>query len=156
MHVTVRKATAVDAAALAAFRWGQFAEQEGHTGIDRRGFLELFSAWVVEHLSTHLPFVAEVDGDMVGMAWLMVADRVSSPARQHRRWGDVQSTYVVPQLRNSGVGAALLNDVLAEARRLELEHITVHSSDRAVYFYQRVGFERDQRWLRWEPEPRTA
>jgi GNAT superfamily N-acetyltransferase len=156
MQATVRKATAVDAAALAAFRWDQFAEQEGHTRIHRSDFLELFSAWVVEHLSTHLPFVAEVDDDMVGMAWLMVADRVSSPDRQHRRCGDVQSVYVVPELRNSGIGAALLNDVLAEARRLELEHVTVHSSERAVHFYQRVGFEHDLRWLRWEPEPRTA
>ncbi|GAB3171084.1 acetyltransferase (GNAT) family protein [Micromonospora palomenae] len=33
-----------------------------------------------------------------------------------------------------------------------LEHVTVHSSERAVPFYQRVGFQHDQRWLRWQPE----
>lgn len=152
MRVTVRKATAADAAALARLRWRWPAEERGYAGTDSAAFLELFSAWVIEHLSTHLPFLAEVDDHVVGMAWLMVADRIPSPARRDRRFGDVQSVYVVPELRDSGVGAALLDAVLAEACRLELEHVTVHSSDRAVPFYQRVGFQHGQRWLRWRPE----
>jgi GNAT superfamily N-acetyltransferase len=60
--------------------------------------------------------------------------------------------YVVPDLRNDGIGAALLKHLLAEASRLELEHVTVHSSDRAVPLYERVGFDHDRCWLRWEPE----
>jgi hypothetical protein len=32
-----------------------------------------------------------------------------------------------------------------------LEHVTVHSNGRAVPFYQRNGFQHDQRWLRWVP-----
>ncbi|MFU8854341.1 GNAT family N-acetyltransferase [Micromonospora sp. SL1-18] len=50
------------------------------------------------------------------------------------------------------LGAALLEAVLAEARRLELEHVTVHSSDRAVPFYERLGFQHDRRLLYWKPE----
>jgi GNAT superfamily N-acetyltransferase len=73
-------------------------------------------------------------------------------ARRHRRFGDVQSVYVIPELRNSGAGAALLDAVLTEARRLNLEHVTVHSSDRAVRFYQRAGFQHDECWLRWIPD----
>lgn len=152
MQVTVRKATAADAAALGGLRWRRLTEEPGCTGTDRVAFMELFSAWVTDHLSSHLPFLAEMDGDAVGMAWLLVADRVPSPERRLRRSGDVQSVYVVPELRDSGIGAALLEVVLAEALRLDLEHVTVHSSERAVPFYQRVGFQHDQRWLRWQPE----
>jgi GNAT superfamily N-acetyltransferase len=151
MQVTVRKAIAADAAGLGGLRWRQLIEERGYTG-DRTAFLELFSAWVTDHLSTHLTFLAEMDGDVVGMAWLMVADRVPTPARRLRRSGDVQSVYLVPERRDSGIGAALLEAVLTEARKLDLEHVTVHSSERAVPFYQRVGFEHDQRWLRWQPE----
>ncbi len=115
------------------------------------GFLEQFVSWVSDHLSTHLPFVAEVDDDVVGMAWLMVAERVPSPERRYRQCGDVQSVYVIPELRDRGIGAALLRAALAEAARLELEHVTVHSSDQAVSLYQRVGFQNDRRWLRWKP-----
>jgi len=28
-------------------------------------FLELFTTWTIDHLATHLPFVAEVDGPAV-------------------------------------------------------------------------------------------
>ncbi|MFR9779060.1 GNAT family N-acetyltransferase [Micromonospora sp. MS34] len=150
--MTVRVAAAADAAALARLRWRQATDEGGYRGADRVAFLELFTDWLANHLPTHLPFVAEVDGDVVGTAWLMVADRVPGPGRPRRRDGDVQSVYVVPERRDSGVGATLLEAVLAEARRLELEHVTVHSSERAVPLYQRVGFQHDQRWLRWQPE----
>ncbi|GAB3148470.1 GNAT family N-acetyltransferase [Micromonospora sonneratiae] len=152
MQVTIRRATTDDAAALGGLRWRRLTERSGCTAADRTAFLEQFSAWLTDHRSTHVPFLAEVGDDVVGMAWLMVADRVPAPTRRHRRSGDVQSVYVVPELRDGGIGAALLEAVLAEARQLGLEHVTVHSSERAVRFYQRVGFQHDQRWLRWEPE----
>lgn len=152
MQVTVRKAAEVDAAALGGLRWRRLTEERGYTGTDRADFLALFASWMADHVSTHLPFLAEVDGEVVGMAWLMVGDRVPTPERRLRRSGDVQSVYVVPELRDSGIGAALLESVLVAARSLDLEHVTVHSSGRAVPFYQRVGFQHDQRWLRWQPE----
>lgn len=151
MRVAVRKATAADTAALAQFWWRWSDEEHAYGGTDRAAFAELFSAWVAEHRSTHVPFMAEVGGDPVGMAWLMLSDRVPSPGRRHRRTGDVQSVFVVPELRDRGVGAALLDAVLAEGRRLALEHVTVHSSERAVPFYQRAGFRDGQRWLQWKP-----
>lgn len=152
MQVTVRQAAEVDAAALGGLRWRRLTEEGGYTGTDRADFLALFASWMADHVSTHLPFLAEVDGEVVGMAWLMVGDRVPTPERRLRRSGDVQSVYVVPELRDSGIGAALLESVLVAARSLDLEHVTVHSSGRAVPFYQRVGFQHDQRWLRWQPE----
>ena len=152
MQVTVRRASADDAAELAGLRFRWTAEESGRRELDKGAFVDAFSAWVNEHIATHLPFLVEVDGDVTGMAWLFVADRVPAPERQHRRFGDVQSVYVVPELRGRRVGAALMEAVLAEARRLELEHVTVHSSDRAVPVYQRAGFEHEQRWLRWIPE----
>jgi GNAT superfamily N-acetyltransferase len=150
--VFVRRATTADAATLAGLRWRRLSEERGYSGTDRAAFLAAFANWLAAHESTHLPFVAEVDGQVVGMAWLMVAERVPTPAAHTRRNGDVQSVFVAPELRNGGVGAALLDEVLAEARRLDLEHVTVHSSERAVPLYERVGFEHDRTWLRWLPE----
>jgi len=149
--VTVRRATAADAPALARLRWRWRTEERNEAGPDPASFVELFTTWVVDHLATHLPFVVEVDGRLSGMAWLMLAPRVPSPASPDRRTGDVQSVYVVPELRNTGVGAALVDAILAEARDRGLEHVTVHSSDRAVRFYARSGFREGQNWLQWKP-----
>jgi GNAT superfamily N-acetyltransferase len=43
--------------------------------------------------------------------------------------------FLLPERRDHGVGVALMTAVLAEAARLELEHVTVHSSRRTVAFY---------------------
>ncbi len=150
MHVTVRRATAVDAPALARLRWRWRVEERDERGTDRASFLEFFTAWVIDHLSTHVPFVIDVDGRLSGMAWLMLAARVPSPALMDRRTGDLQGVYVVPDMRNSGVGAALLDAILREARDRELEHVTVHSSDRAAPLYLRLGFTDGQNWLHWK------
>ena len=152
MPVTVRRATASDAAALAGLRWPRLTGERGYTGTDREAFVALFVDWLTEHEATHLPFLAELDDQVVGTAWLMIADRVPTPSSRERRFGDIQSVYVSPDLRNAGIGALLLGETLAEARRLDLEHVTVHSSDRAVPFYERAGFADDQTWLRWVPE----
>ena len=152
MKVSLRKATTADAPALAALRWRQLTDERGYTGTDFEAYRDLLSAWLDAHRATHLAFLAELAERVVGMAWLMVAERVPSPAARNRRFGDVQSVVVAPELRNSGIGAALLDEVLAEARRLELEHVTVHSTERAVRFYQRAGFGHDDAWLRWVPE----
>lgn len=152
MRVSVRRAGAQDAPLLARLRWQRVSERDEPPATDRAAFLEYFASWMVDHLATHLAFLAEVDGRPVGTAWLMLGDRVPSPWSPGRRTGDVQSVYVVPELRNAGVGQVLLDAVLTEARNRELEFVTVHSSDRAVPFYLRQGFRDAPTWLDWVPE----
>jgi hypothetical protein len=72
MDVVVRRATPVDVPGLARLRWRWRIEDRGeHTDLDRESFVDLFTTWVLDHAATHLPFVAEVDGRLVGMAWLL-------------------------------------------------------------------------------------
>ena len=113
--------------------------------------LAAFAGWMAAHAETHLPFVAEVDGCVVGAAWLLVAERVPGNESPDRRYGDVQSVMVREQSRNQGIGAALMAAILAEARTRGLEHVTVHSARRAVDFYLRNGFGHHRQILLWEP-----
>jgi GNAT superfamily N-acetyltransferase len=147
MRVVVRKGTAQDAPGLARLRWRWRAEECGEDGGDREFFLDFFTAWALDHLATHVPYVVEVDGRLAGMAWLMLSDRVPSPTRMDRRTGDLQSVYVLPELRGQGVGGALVGAILADARARELERLTVHSGLEAVKFYEQVGFTDDGQWL---------
>lgn len=87
--------------------------------------------------------------DAPALAGLAVVDRVPTADRYARRSGDVQSVFVAPESRGRRVGALLMAVVLDEARRLELEHVRVHSSPRAVPFYERNGWGHDPEWLSW-------
>jgi GNAT superfamily N-acetyltransferase len=151
MLVTIRRAAAEDAPTLARLSWRWRGEEHDEPGADRTAFLELFTTWMLDHRTTHLPFLAEVDGAVSGMAWLMLGERVPSPIRPARPMGDIQSVYVVPELRNSGVGSALLTAILIEARHREMEVVTVHSARRALPFYLRCGFAGGRNWLEWRP-----
>jgi GNAT superfamily N-acetyltransferase len=112
--------------------------------------LAAYADWVAAHAETHLPFVAEVDGYVVGAAWLLVAERVPRNNSLDRRYGDVQSVMVREEYRNQGIGAALMAAILAEARTRDLSHVTVHSGRRAVGFYLRNGFSHHRQLLLWE------
>ena len=114
--------------------------------------LAAYSAWVAAHAETHVPFVAEVNGSVVGVAWLLVAERVPGNNSLDRRYGDIQAVEVREAYRNRGVGGALIATILAEAGARGLLHVTVHSGRRAVDFYRRAGFCHHRQLLLWQPD----
>jgi GNAT superfamily N-acetyltransferase len=133
---------------LARLRWLWRVEERGeHGDIDRQSFLDFFTAWTLDHAGGHLAFLAEVDGQVAGMAWLALSDRVPSPRSLDRRAGDIQSVYIVRELRGQGVGARLIAAIVAHARDAELVYLTVHSAADAIGFYERLGFIHNGQWL---------
>ena len=148
IDVTVRRASDADAAALAGLRWRRATQDHGYQGDNLDEFVSTLGDWMRDH-PEHRAFVAEAAGEVVGMAWLAVLDRVPTANKYARRGGDVQSVFVVPERRDRGIGALLMSAVLEEARRLGVEHVTVHSSSRAVPFYERNGWDHDPEWLSW-------
>ncbi len=117
-----------------------------------RDEVEAFANWMTAHAGSYLPFVAEIDGRIVGAAWLFVSERVPGPGEPERWYGDVQSVMVREEHRHRGVGAALMAALLDEARTRRLLHVTVHSGRRAVDFYLRTGFSHHRQILLWGPE----
>ena len=137
--VIVRKASVADAAVLAEL---------GNIDQDQVG---AYADWVAAHVKTHLPFVAEIDGYVVGAAWLLVAERVPGNGSLDRWYGDIQSVMVREEHRRRGIGGALIAAILTEARSRRLLHVTVHSGRRAVDFYLRNGFSHHRQLLLREP-----
>ena len=148
-RVEIRVAGAADVAHLAELVQQFGAEEQG---ADAPSFAPDLLRWMDAHRDSHVPFLALLpSGAAVGMAWLALTARVPRPGRPHRLCGDVQSVYVVPEQRDAGVGAALLRTVLQHAADLGMEHVTVHSSERAVSVYERAGFGSSAEFLMWTP-----
>jgi GNAT superfamily N-acetyltransferase len=56
--------------------------------------------------------------------------------------------YVEPELRNAGLGRALLGAAVAFARERGVDGVALWSSERSTPFYERAGFEPGRwRWL---------
>jgi GNAT superfamily N-acetyltransferase len=138
--VEIRPALPSEIRRVAELRWQWVLEQGGRPPVaERDAYIDFFAEWAERNPAHHCTVVVR-DGVVIGMAWLVSLARVPSPRGLERASGDVQCVYVEPSARNSGLGARLLEAVLARADAMGLEHVTVHSSSRAVTAYERVGF----------------
>ncbi len=139
-RVVVRRATAVDAAAVAELRWLWRTDERGETGPQLDGFTANLTTWIVEHLDSHIPFVAMRGHRHVGMAFLTIVERVPGVREWTRLSGEIQSAFVLPEYRGGGIGLQLMERIIVEARQLHLKYLAVHPSMRSIALYRRIGF----------------
>lgn len=148
---TIRSARSDELPLLADMRWRWVIDRGDEPATTREQFVDAFVTWARVHSATHHPLVAVLAGEIVGMAWLAVQPRVPSPRSTDRMAGDLQCVYVEPEHRSAGHGDRLIEAVLARARDLSLEWVTVHSSERAVTAYERREFAVSPRLLQAKP-----
>jgi GNAT superfamily N-acetyltransferase len=139
-EIEVRPARFDEYHTVAELRWRWVAEKYGLPEDGREAFVREFPVWARENASTHRCLVVARGDQVLGMGFLAVVPRVPSPRSFTRASGDVQCVYVVPEARDRGLGGQLIDGLLALARELGLERVTVHSSKRAVTAYERHGF----------------
>jgi GNAT superfamily N-acetyltransferase len=136
---SARRARPSDSGELAQLRWFWRAVERDEKG-DPDRFRRDFLTWMAEHHATHVPFLVEVGGSSVGMAWLVIIERIPGPEKWERLSGFLQSVYVMPEHRNEGLGRLLVETLMDAARREGLEYLSVHPSPRSFPFYHRLGF----------------
>ncbi len=152
--MTVRPAEAADRSAIARLRWRWRTEEAGEEGPAEHLFAEALAGWLSEHEATHLAWVAEPQGVPAGIVFLCIVDRIPGPGRWSRCAGVLQSLYVAPEHRGGGLGTQLVDAVLDEARRRELDYVSVHPTERSVPLYRRAGFRENARTLEIDLRPR--
>lgn len=136
----MRAARPDELTAVAGLRWRWVEEVHGSVPVPLAEFAPRFAAWAADNAASHRCSVAVRGGEVVGMAWLGVVVRVPHPRSFDRASGDLQCVYVTPAERGRGVAGRMVGDVLAAARDLGLERVTVYSTERAVPSYVRAGF----------------
>ncbi|WP_432850906.1 GNAT family N-acetyltransferase [Amycolatopsis sp. CA-161197] len=154
--IEVRPARPTEFEAVAGLRWRWVAERDGLPDHERAAFVREFAAWVRENAATHRCLVLVRDGEVMGMAFLAITARVPSPLAFSRASGDLQCVYVVPEVRDGGLGGRLIDTTLRLAAELGLERVTVHSSERAVPTYERQGFALSPLLLQIKPRETAA
>ncbi len=120
-----------DLADLAALRYRWRTAESGEEGLSFEDYDVQHREWLEVHRSSHTPYLVAHQGNPVGCGWLVVIDRVPGPGRFVRRGGMIQSVYIVPEFRNQGLGARLMQVIIEDARVAGLDYLMVHPSARA-------------------------
>jgi GNAT superfamily N-acetyltransferase len=150
-EIEVRPATNADLPKVAGLRWQWMLENAQTPAGTQAEFVEHLTIWA-QAAAHHECFLATRGDTVIGMAWLAITDRVPAAEKFDRRSGDLQSVYVVAGERNRGVGGRLVEAVAQRARDLGLQHVTVHSSSRAIPAYMRHGFRPVPKLMLLDPQ----
>ena len=134
-----RPATDDDLVAIRALRWAWLEEDAG-APVSDDGYDEAWAAWWAVESGHRRFWVAEVDGEVVGMLSIVTMRRMPQPGRPQSAWGYVQQMYGLAEHRDAGVGSALLRAAIDATRVEGFWHLLVHPTDRALPFYERHGF----------------
>jgi GNAT superfamily N-acetyltransferase len=131
-------AAEADVPALAALRRQLSVDQVGR--VDDPDFEQQFREWYEAESSRRVTWLAELDGDPVGMVSLAVFERMPRPGRPTGRWGYLGNAYVRADHRDRGIGTALITALLDYADAHRLERVVLSPSPRSVPLYRRMGF----------------
>jgi GNAT superfamily N-acetyltransferase len=157
MNLEHRIATSADFPQIAHLRWrlkGVDASVSDTSAYDR--FIADFVR-ICEDEWQQNDIVHWVAADMeriVAIMSIVVVRKLPSPENLRGRWGYITNSYVLPELRNAGIGRRLLMAIKDWACAADLELLVVWPSERAYPLYERAGFSRhaDPLVLRLRPE----
>jgi GNAT superfamily N-acetyltransferase len=141
---SVRVATEDDVPLLARLRRDWVEELAGGP-IEDDDFEQLFAVWFEQESRRRVTWLAELDGDPVGMLNLMVFTRMPVPvpaagSARPTQWGYVANVYVAAPQRDRGLGRLLLDAAVAHADAHHFARLLLSPSPRSVPFYERAGF----------------
>lgn len=136
----IRSAQPKDVRGLAALKeaWAELSRPVSES--ERREFGEDLAAWMRSQGQALMCRVAEIDGELVGMAWLVLFERVPDIHDRTRLTGDIQSVYVLPQHRQRGIGRELVRSLTDAADERGVPRVTVSANAAAASIYSAEGF----------------
>ncbi len=138
----IRSASPGDAGALARLRY-EFRAALDPASESAEGFIVRCEQWMKRRLAPGSPWrawVAEQDGEVVGMAWAMIIDKLPNPVSEPECHGYVSSLYLRPDCRGHGGGSALLSQCIAACESQGCDAIFLWPTARSRALYQRHGF----------------
>jgi GNAT superfamily N-acetyltransferase len=140
---------------LARLRFALYAEQDGTVAESAEVYRERFAAFAARALASDdwRAWVARIGDELVAAMWLHTVHRVPVPGKRAGPIGYLTNVYVVPEHRNSGLGARMLDQVTARCRQEGFSAVIVWPTERSRSFYGRAGFARLDEPLVIELEP---
>jgi GNAT superfamily N-acetyltransferase len=133
-EIRVRLTAAADIPTIASLR-AQWTGARSDPAFEAR-----VREWLIAEGDRRLIWLASLGDEPAGLASLLEYHRMPRPDRLRSRWGYVGNMFVREDLRNRGIGSALLGAIITEAEAPGYARIVLSPTERAVPFYRRAGF----------------
>lgn len=139
--VEVRRSTLLDKEQLAQMRYLFFEEKHVFSKEEKIQFEKETQRFLAVHLDqTLISWHAELGGEIIAVAFLEIAERLPHPERKYGRIGTVLNVYTKQAFRKQGLASQLIQKLLEDAQRLQLDKVELLATRAGYPVYQKVGF----------------
>ena len=148
---SVRLASLADAGALEAIRLA-WAAEKGAAESDP-AFHSRFDDWYSTASENRRFWLAEIDGEPVGMVNLAIFGRMPYPDSVGfaSSWGYLGNLFVLPAHRGHGLGQTLVEACMAYAAERGFARVVLSPSAASIPLYERAGFRAADELMVWRP-----
>ena len=141
----VRIATKADIASLVALRLEYL---RADYSVLPKEVEQVLRAQLPLYFSRHLGkdchvYLAEEHQSAVSYAFLIVLEKPANPTFPTGKVGTVMNVYTRPVYRRRGFACALLEQLISDARKMDLSYLELKATEQGLHLYQRLGFNRE-------------
>ncbi len=140
----IRPCTSSDYPAIAELRW-LLKKDHGRAPPDstKQSFIERYLRHLEvsdkDHRTVH--WLSDDGGVIVGVMTVRIVQKEPAPGEASESWGYLTNCFVIPRMRNRGLGTRMLGCITSWASGLGLELLIVWPSEASYPFYRRAGFK---------------
>ena len=141
-RVRIRVATPADCQALAEMRYRFRTELESPTEPQSR-FVRRCRSWMLKRFCSSSPpwrcWVLDDGKQLLGHVWVQLFEKIPNPVNEPELHAYVTNFYIVPELRNHGLGGGLLKKALSWCRTQGVDAVILWATPGSRSLYRRCG-----------------
>jgi GNAT superfamily N-acetyltransferase len=140
--LAIRRANVADAAQLATLRY-QFRSELAGAVEDESAFAPRMTAWLtarIERPQWKAWVVSDAANRIYGHIFAQFVEKIPNPVVEAETLVYLTNVYIVPPLRNRGLGGRLLAAALADCDRADIDTLILWPSTQSEPLYRRHGF----------------
>lgn len=146
--LTYRRLTPEDVPLFAEMRIRQLREEGAAETLD---LMPALLRYYDKHLTdgTFVSWLAVCEGTIIGASGMSFVEKPPYYSNPTGKIGLLSSMYTHPDYRRKGIARALLDRVVAEARKAGCGAVWITASEMGVLLYTSYGFEKNGRFLQY-------
>lgn len=114
----------------------------GSMSMDMENTLRIqLAAYIPKHLNRDLfIFTAKDDGRIISTVFLSMTEKIPNTEYPNGRTGIVHNVYTYPEYRKTGLATALLQQMVKQARLLDISAVDLIATEDGRPLYEKAGF----------------
>ena len=144
MAIKYEKATETDIQDLTEIRIDFLTEDYGSLSEDQiQKMRTSLPAYYTNHLNQDLIVYTAKAPELIACAFLLVTEKPSNPSFINGRTGTILNVYTKPEYRRQGIAKKLMNHLLEEGKKLDLDFVELKATEDGFPLYRSIGFKEE-------------